>query len=344
MAFPEGLETVTLTGHQPLADGNGHPLRVRVRPVPERIVSAEYGVVVDNDWVVVAPDAAGQWSVELLAVDAAGCTPTGWTYRLETGGGALFVSLPAANPTVDLSELIDAGADDGEYVLVPGPAGPPGPAGADSTVPGPAGPTGPQGETGAAGPAGPTGLTGTTGPTGTAGPTGPTGATGEQGPTGPQGPAGTPPTGDQPGVTRTAHKPTDELVTASGVLQGDDHLSFSVTAGAAYSLDGCLIVTGDPAGDLALTITAPPGSAGGWTPSATTLGTTDGTGSVRLTRFDFGASSSMGVTAAGLIVAPVGGLIAGADGTLTVQWAQAVSSATPTTVKATSWLRLTRTG
>lgn len=337
MAFPPGLETVTLTGHQTLADGNGQPLPLRIRPVPRRIVSAEHGVVVDNTPVVIDPDDAGEWSVNLLAVDAEGCTPTGWTYRLETGVDAIHISLPASAGTVDLSELVRAGEDTGEYVLVPGPPGPAGPAGADSTVPGPAGPAG---ATGPAGPTGPTGADSTVpGPPGPQGPAGPTGATGA---TGAQGPAGVPPTGDQVGVTRTAYKPTDEGVTSSIVLQADDHLIIPVSAGGAYSIDGCLLVAGDPAGDIALTITAPPGSVGGWAPTATTLSTTDGTGSLRMTRFDFGAPSSMGVIAAGLIVNPQGGIIAGADGFVTLQWAQAVSSTTATILRAASWLRLTR--
>jgi hypothetical protein len=50
----------------------------------------------------------------------------------------------------------------------------------------------------------------------------------------------------------------------------------------------------------------------------------------------------MGVTAAGLMVVPTGGLNAGTDGTVAVQWAQAVSSAAATTLRAGSWLRLTR--
>ncbi|MEV6313349.1 collagen-like protein [Streptomyces sp. NPDC051840] len=333
MPFPEGVETVTLTGHQTRADGNGVPLPLRVRPVPRRVVSAVHGLIVDDEWVTITPGPDGQWEVVLLAVDATGCTPSGWTYRLETGGEAMHLSLPAAAVVVDLAELVDAGQDSGEYILVPGPAGPPGPPGADSTVPGPAGPQGPAGATGPAGAA-----STVPGPQGPAGPAGATGATGAQGP------PGAPPTGDTVGVTRTAYKPLDEQVASSTVLQADDHLTFTVTAGAAYSLDGCLIASGDPAGDLMLTVTAPAGSTGGWSPAATTLGTTDGTGSVRLTRFDFGASSSMGVTAAGLIVAPTGGLVAGADGVVSVQWAQAVSSATPTVLRAGSWLRLTRMG
>ncbi|MFI6138044.1 hypothetical protein ACIBCC_07650 [Streptomyces griseus] len=175
------------------------------------------------------------------------------------------------------------------------------------------------------------------------GPTGATGATGPKGDTGAQGPAGAPPTGDQPGVTRTVDKPTDEPVTASTVLQDDDHLTLPVTAGARYSIDACLIATGDPGGDLLLTLSAPPGSTGHWTPGAITLGVSDGTGSIRLTRYDLGQSIGVGITAAGLIVAPLGTVTAGADGTLTLQWAQAVSSPTPTVLRAGSWLRATRT-
>ncbi|WP_097982805.1 collagen-like protein [Streptomyces sp. f150] len=237
-----------------------------------------------------------------------------------------------------------------------GPQGPQGPTGATG-VQGPKGDTGETGPTGAAGPAGATGATGLKGDQGEQGPAGPAGATGATGPkgdtgsqgpkgdtgaTGPQGPAGTPPTGDQAGVTRTVDKPTDEAVTSSTALQADDHLSLSVTAGGRYAIDACFIVTGDPAGDLLLTLAAPAGSTGHWTPGAITLGVSDGTGSIRLTRYDLGTSVGVGVIAAGLIVAPLGTFTAGTDGALTLQWSQAASSATPTVLKAGSWLRLTR--
>ncbi|MFH9765177.1 hypothetical protein ACH4N4_30410 [Streptomyces microflavus] len=228
-----------------------------------------------------------------------------------------------------------------------GPQGAQGPKG-DTGDPGPTGATGPAGTTGATGPQGPTGEQGPAGPTGSTGATGPQGDTGPQGPkgdtgnTGPQGPAGIPPTGDQVGVTRTVDKPTDESVTASTVLQADDHLSITVTAGGRYAIDAMLIATGDPAGDLLLTLAAPSGSTGHWTPGAITLGVSDGTGSIRLTRYDLGTSVGVGITVAGLIVAPLGTITAGADGNLTLQWAQVASSVTPTVLKAGSWLRLTR--
>lgn len=55
MPFPPGVQTVTLTGHQTLADGDGRPLPVRIRPVPGRVVGADWGVVVEGEPVVVTP-------------------------------------------------------------------------------------------------------------------------------------------------------------------------------------------------------------------------------------------------------------------------------------------------
>ncbi|MGW0550573.1 hypothetical protein [Streptomyces altiplanensis] len=128
MPFPPGVQTVTLTGHQTRADGNGVPLPLRIRPVPMRIVSTTHDVVVKGDEpVVVTPDADGEWSVALVATDAVGFDPTGWTYHVGSGHDSWHISLPAALGTVDLSDLIDAGADGGQYVLVPGPLGPAGP-------------------------------------------------------------------------------------------------------------------------------------------------------------------------------------------------------------------------
>lgn len=162
MPFPLGVQTVTLTGHQTLADGDGRPLPVRIRPVPDRVVGAEWGVVVERDPVVVTPNDAGEWTTPLVATDAAGFTPTGWTYRVETGGDALFVSLPHSLGTVDISELTPGGADDGEYVLVPGPPGAKG----DPGDPGPPGSPGAPGAKGDPGNAGPQGDPGPEGPPG----------------------------------------------------------------------------------------------------------------------------------------------------------------------------------
>jgi hypothetical protein len=159
MPFPPGVQTVTLTGHQTLADGDGRPLPVRIRPTPARIVSAQHGLVIDDDPVVVTPDVDGEWSVVLVATDAASFTPTGWTYHVGSGHDSWHISLPVALGTVDLSELVDAGADEGDYLLVPGPPGPAGPVGPAGPM-GLVGPAGPQGDTGPAGPQPPLGAAG----------------------------------------------------------------------------------------------------------------------------------------------------------------------------------------
>ncbi|GGQ48878.1 hypothetical protein [Streptomyces asoensis] len=225
MSFPPGVQTVTLTGHQTLADGEGRPLPVRIRPVPGRVVGADWGVVVEGDPVVVTPNDAGQWSKTLVATDAEGFTPTGWTYRVETGRDALYLSLPASLGEVDLAELVPAGADDGEYVLVPGPPGPPGAEG----------PEGPAGATGAAGPAGATGATG---------PKGDTGATGSQPPLGA---AGTGPTvalrSDDP-TTTNARTPTAHAA-SHGSAGGDPvTVAQSQVTGLAAALAALLPLAG----------------------------------------------------------------------------------------------------
>ncbi|WP_146066205.1 hypothetical protein [Streptomyces sp. ZL-24] len=316
MALPEDAPTITVTDTRTHPDGGPMRGRIVLRPAPALVTNPDAGHTVQGD-------AEGRWidgelSLTVLAADAEGFEPTGYTHTVmehpDDAQGRTYPVLLTTDlgPTVDLATLAPTEPYTGDYVLVPGPAGPQGPAGA-------------------------TGATGATGPAGPAGPTGDTG------PQGPQGPPGTPPTGDTVGVTRTVDKPSDEPVPASTTLQDDDHLTVSVTAGGRYAIAAMLAVDGDPAADLLLTIAAPPGSTGYWAPGAITLGVSDGTGSIRLTRYAPGASIGVGITAAGLIVAPLGTITAGVAGAITVQWAQNASSATPTILRAGSWLRVTRT-
>jgi len=329
MALPDGAQTITITSSRTHPDGGPMRGRIVVRPAPDIVTNADIGHTVQGDaegrWIDgelhQGHDGAGPPGITILVADADGYEPTDYTHTVmeypENARGRVYpVRLTTdLGPEIDLAALAPTARYDGTYVLTPGPRGtagedgPPGPSAYNLAVAG--GYVGTQaqwidslkGETGA---------------------------------------PGSLPTGDVPRAIRTAYKPVDEPVGASTVLQPDDHLILPVTAGAHYTIEALILVTGDPTADLTLTITAPPGSTGGWTPTAVTLGTSDGTGSVRLTRFSFGDPSSMGITAAGLIVAPIGGLIAGADGDVRIQWAQAVSSATPTIIRAASWLRLGR--
>lgn len=199
MPFPVGVQTVTLTagavGYRTL-DGDPYQGTIRLTPSVPRVVSAEHGVIalgVEN----VTVGASGEFSATVLATDADGFTPTGWTYRVDeeftnAPGRAYNISLPASADPVDLPSLMPVDASDGDYVLVPGPTGPAGPAGpTGATGPaGAAGGTGPAGAKGDAGDQGPAGAQGAQGEAGPQGDTGATGATGATGPEGPQGPTG----------------------------------------------------------------------------------------------------------------------------------------------------------
>ncbi|ARF75692.1 hypothetical protein B7C62_28130 [Kitasatospora albolonga] len=307
MPLPDGAQTITITDTRTHPDGGPMRGRIILRPAPALVTNPSAGHTVQGDaearWV------NGQLSLTVLAADATGYEPTGYTHTVmeypDDAPGRIYPVLLTTDlgDTIDLATLAPVEPYTGDYVLVPGPQGPAGPPGVD-------------------------------------GADGADGAPGEQGP---PGPPGEPPTGDTVGVTRTVDKAVDEGVSESTALQDDDHLTLPVTAGARYAIDACLIASGDPTADLALTLTAPPGSTGGWAPAAITLGVSDGTGSIRLTRYDPGAPAAVGITTAGVIVAPVGTITAGADGMIAVQWAQNVSSATPTVLRSGSWLRVTRT-
>jgi hypothetical protein len=155
--------------------------RLTLRPEVDAISSADHGLIVMGEaraeWV------NGLLTLTVLACDATGINPTGWTYRVteapyDAPGRSYPVLLTAGMGTVELADLAPVSQPStGEYLAVPGPAGPAGPTGAT-------GATGPKGDTGDTGPAGPTGATGATGATGPAGATGPTGPAGPQPPLG----------------------------------------------------------------------------------------------------------------------------------------------------------------
>lgn len=142
---------------------------------------------------------------------------------------------------------------------------------------------------------------------------------------------------------RTAVKTADEQVVSSTTLQDDDHLALSVVAGGWYAIEAFLDVEGDPAGDITIGWSVPAGATMTWTEGGISAGNTNNIGSIKLARNDAGASSGVGIIAAGSSVRPAGRLtVGGTPGTLQLRWAQTGSSGTPTIVKTGSFLRLTR--
>lgn len=112
MPFPDGVQVVTLTagasGYRTL-DGDPYTGTIRLTPSVSRVVSAEHGVIalgVEN----ITVGASGQFSTTVLATDADGFSPSGWTYRVDeeftnAPGRAYNISLPASAATVALTAL-----------------------------------------------------------------------------------------------------------------------------------------------------------------------------------------------------------------------------------------------
>jgi hypothetical protein len=110
--FPPGVQTVTVTagasGYRTL-DGAARSGTIRFTPSVTRVVSAEHGVIALGT-VNATLGASGDFTASLLAVDAEGFSPSGWTYRVDeeftdAPGRAYSISLPAAAPTVALPSL-----------------------------------------------------------------------------------------------------------------------------------------------------------------------------------------------------------------------------------------------
>lgn len=148
--------------------------------------------------------------------------------------------------------------------------------------------------------------------------------------------------GDVVSKSRTVDKDEDEPRT-SVTLVDDASLSLPVTGTGRYALEAFLVVDGDSAAGMSLTFTAPEGATGSWTPMAPEG--SGGTGDVRTAAVDYGVAATVGVSAEGVIVPPRGTLITGStSGVLTLRWAPTTTPATPLTLRAGSWLRLTRMG
>jgi hypothetical protein len=112
MPFPPGVQTVTLTagaaGYRAL-DGDPYQGTIRLTPSVPRVVSAEHGVIALGSENITL-GASGEFSKALLAIDAEGFSPSGWTYRVDeeftnAPSRSYNISLPASAGTVALSSL-----------------------------------------------------------------------------------------------------------------------------------------------------------------------------------------------------------------------------------------------
>ncbi|MFF1625571.1 hypothetical protein [Streptomyces sp. NPDC058272] len=127
--LPVGIETVTLTGRFLRPDGT--PLLGTITLTsPARLTFPDADVISAGP-VEITLDEFGAFSVSLIATDQPEMDPTGWTYQVverfsHAEGRSYSIALPAASPVVDLADIAPADPANGDFVLVPGPAGPAG--------------------------------------------------------------------------------------------------------------------------------------------------------------------------------------------------------------------------
>lgn len=145
-------------------------------------------------------------------------------------------------------------------------------------------------------------------------------------------------------VPATVLKTADEPITSSTTLQNDNELILPLPANASYTLDTILFYTGISAGSLKIAFTFPAGCTMHYAPIGYVMGgafTIDLGGQLSITS---GVTSTSISGGGGVPTVSLRGTILNGStaGNLTLQWAQNASNATPTVVKAGSWIRLTR--
>ncbi|WP_433257584.1 right-handed parallel beta-helix repeat-containing protein [Streptosporangium sp. CA-135522] len=106
MSLPADLPTVVVTGHYLCPDGAPRRGIVVIEPEPAALTSAEHGLIVLRGTEARLDD-SGRFTLELPATDAAGVTPSDWTYRVterwpDAPGRTYSLALPAAEPVVRL--------------------------------------------------------------------------------------------------------------------------------------------------------------------------------------------------------------------------------------------------
>lgn len=112
MPFPVGVQLVTVTAgasgyHAP--DGTAYAGTIKFTPSVSRVTSATHGVIALGP-VNATLSASGMFTANLLATDADGFSPSGWTYRVDeeftnAPGRSYSIGLPAAVASVALPSV-----------------------------------------------------------------------------------------------------------------------------------------------------------------------------------------------------------------------------------------------
>ncbi|MFF8283339.1 hypothetical protein ACF06W_11520 [Streptomyces albus] len=136
--LPPGVPSVRLTGCFVAPDGR--PLTGKLTFAPPSVLTMRDADVIANTVAVVeiAEEDQGRFAVDLIATEAPGMSPSGWTYLVtEKLKGAemrqyhIMLPLRPGGGSVDLADLAPVSAYSGRYLPVVGPTGAQGPPGKD---------------------------------------------------------------------------------------------------------------------------------------------------------------------------------------------------------------------
>lgn len=110
MAIPEGVETVTVSSGEPMTLPDGTLIRGHIR-----FVAPDLNIIGDEDFIFGGESTAelchGEFSITLVAPDATGITPTGWTYTaigefVNAPDWVRYIDITKDDPNVFLDDVI----------------------------------------------------------------------------------------------------------------------------------------------------------------------------------------------------------------------------------------------
>lgn len=110
MAIPEGVETVTVSSGTPMTLPDGTLIRGHIR-----FVAPDLNIIGDEDFIFGGESTAelchGEFSITLVAPDATGITPTGWTYTaigefVNAPDWVRYIDITKDDPNVFLDDVI----------------------------------------------------------------------------------------------------------------------------------------------------------------------------------------------------------------------------------------------
>lgn len=125
MPLPAGVETVTVSTSEPLALPDGALIQGSLLfTAPDLVTIGEDDALIGG--TAEAPLVDGEFTKTLVATDATGMNPSGWTYKVTSRftnapNWVRYISLPKATPSVVLADVLVPDPVAGEYAALVDP-------------------------------------------------------------------------------------------------------------------------------------------------------------------------------------------------------------------------------